>query len=233
MSDTAHKWELDGFGKAPFALKGIAELPDTSLAEANPQAYNNALAILPKGYGIGTCYVCGHALKINYLIQDADGKKFVVGSECVKISGDAGMVKRMDYHRRKRDRVRRAAKREEQRLAQLQAERDRNGGLTDYEVREKQYAEEQAALEMALQPVKDLLLPHADRLRDGRGGFRDSVARTLEKGELPYGNGYAIAIEILAKQAGRMNSNAYQAEEALVQADFEKAQALIDQARNR
>lgn len=228
MSEKAHEWELAGVGKAPFTVKGVAELPDPSLAEYNPAGYQNALAMLPRGYGLGTCYVCGRPLKINFLIQDADGKKFVVGSECVKKSGDAGMVKKMDYFRRKRNRELAAARREKQRLAELQAQRDRNGGLTDYELREKQGAEQQAAREAALQPAKDILIPYADRLRDGRGGFRDSVAKTLEKGELPYGSGYSITIEILAKQEGRRGSKAYLAEEAEIEDAFEKAREIIE-----
>lgn len=52
----------------------------------------------------------------------------------------------------------------------------------------------------------------AELLADGKGGFRDRVAADMRDGEAPYGNGVYIVCDIIAKQQGRRNSNAYETE---------------------
>lgn len=94
MSDRAiHDFEKAGLGRAPFRCVGVASIPSASLAEANPQAYNNALAMLPKGLGCGSCSYCGTGIMHNYIIVSADDRRFVVGSDCVARTGDAGLTK--------------------------------------------------------------------------------------------------------------------------------------------
>lgn len=214
MSDKVHIWEFNGIGKAPFKCVGMASIPSTSLAEQNPHAYNKAMQDLPKGFGVGSCEVCGTPLVNNFLIKDAEGRKFAVGCDCVRKSSDAGLIEKVDAIRREREREKRAEKRmakmREQQAAyeaELDAQRTRNGGMTDDEVAE-------AARKAALEEKIALLLPLADALRDDKGGFRDSVADDLERGRLPYGRGCDLVIEILSKKAGRKNSKAY-AEEAV------------------
>jgi hypothetical protein len=97
MEDKLHKWELAGLGKAPFKVVCIIELPARKILEQNPSTYNNLMnnaQIQASRFGVslGTCDVCSTALTINFVIQDADNKHFVCGSECVKKSGDLGLI---------------------------------------------------------------------------------------------------------------------------------------------
>lgn len=88
-----HVFEKAGLGRAPFRCVGVASIPSSSLAETNPTAYNNALAMLPKGLGCGSCSFCGTGIMHNFIISSADDRRFVVGSDCVAKTGDAGLVK--------------------------------------------------------------------------------------------------------------------------------------------
>ena len=46
-------------------------------------------------------------------------------------------------------------------------------------------------------------------IRDDKGGFRDSVAASMGNGDVPFGRGWDLVCEILAKQEGRKGSAAY------------------------
>lgn len=133
-----HLFEAAGLGQGPFRCVGMFSLPAPSLAGQNPDAYNNALRMMPRGYGCGTCAYCGQAIMHCYLIQSADGQRFAVGSECVLKTGDGKMIRRRDLLRRRAEREAREAERkakqairrreweaaEQKRQAALQAERD-------------------------------------------------------------------------------------------------------------
>jgi hypothetical protein len=66
-----------------------------------------------------------------------------------------------------------------------------------------------AAEKARLAPAVEKLSPLADALEDGKGGFCDSVASDLRCGHLPRGRGADLVCDIIAKSAGRRNSNAY------------------------
>lgn len=227
MSEKIHKFEIAGMGKAPFKVVGFFKMPSSSLLEQNPSAYNNIMAQLPKGFPVCTCSFCGMALMNNFLILSSDGVKSVVGSECVRKTDDKGLMDKAKYLKRQYDRKVRAEKEESQREARLQEEREQNGGLTVWEAEQKMLADRKADLDRKKQPAIDILSSLADRLEDKKGGFCDSIARGLRNGDLPNGRGYGIMIEILAKQAGRMNSKAFQAEEQEIVKAIEKAESLI------
>lgn len=61
-----HPFEKRGLGLAPFTLAGMAE-----------QRLEHT------GQPAGTCDYCGTGIAYCFLIRSADGKKFVVGSDCV------------------------------------------------------------------------------------------------------------------------------------------------------
>lgn len=228
-TDAIHKWESMGVGRAPFSVAGTFELPSKSLAGSNPTAYNNALRRMP--CPCGTCRVCGHALTINFIIKDADGKLFPVGSECVNKAGDHGLTTKARVLRLKRDRERRQAKAIEKRESKLQAQRDANGGMTDYEIRELKHEEKRQAEIDAKQPVADFLFPLAARMFAASGTFCESVAEGLNNGDLPKGRGLDIMLDILAKQAGRRNSKAYKVEYESIQGVVIEAQKMAAECR--
>lgn len=74
------------------------------------------------------------------------------------------------------------------------------------------YRAEQAKAAAARNAAKAELVPLADRLADGGGGFRDSMAETLRNGVVLSGRALQITADILAKQCGRSNSKKYNAE---------------------
>lgn len=221
-----HKFELAGLGKAPFRCVGLAQIPSPSLAEHNPDAYNNALRMLPRDYGCGTCNYCGQPIMNCYLINSADGHKFAVGCECVRKTGDAGLINKQRALKNKANREKKAAERQARYEKQLQEQRDRNGGKTDWELeqekREAAIREEQRKADRRINLLQGL----AARMRDGKGGFRDSIAQTLAEGGLPFGRGWDITCDILAKQEGRRNSKAYDAEYDKVEETLKAAELI-------
>jgi len=163
----------------------------------------------PTDVRVGTCAMCGIGLTNNFIIKSADGKKHSVGCDCVNKINDARLTTEIKEIQRKARLAKKEAERQakaDAREAELQAQRDRNGGLTDYELHVKA---EKDALEAKMAPRIALLAPLAKELEDGKGGFRDSVAWAMKKGEIPGGRGIEIVFDILAKKAGRANSDAY------------------------
>lgn len=74
-----HKFELSGFGKAPFMVVGH----EVSVYVACPGA--------PAQPG-SSCDYCGNGIQNVFWILSSDNKKFKVGSECVRKTGDKGLV---------------------------------------------------------------------------------------------------------------------------------------------
>lgn len=225
--DSIHIWEDAGIGVAPFFFRGYFTTPSRSLQSANPSAYDAAMASLPQGYPKGSCSICGTAITNHFMVMDANGKKLVAGSSCINKSGDKGLTTKAKLAKRRHDQLLQFEEAETRRQAALEQERLVNDGLTNYELEEKQRADAQEARLAALEPIIKELEPYADRVADGRGAFRDSVAESLVKGELPKGRGLTIMIEILAREQGRRGSKAYQDEEARLTTFFDEIQDMI------
>jgi hypothetical protein len=83
VGSTIHEFERAGLGKAPFKFVGVAE--------KTYQACQGA----PVQPG-GTCAYCGQAIRYCFGIRSADGKRFVVGSDCVDKTNDAGLRRVVD-----------------------------------------------------------------------------------------------------------------------------------------
>ena len=80
MCNVAHAFELAGLGKAPFRVTGVTE----NVFVAHPGA--------PARAG-GCCDFCGTGIRYEFWIKSSDGKAFKVGCDCVKKTGDKGLVK--------------------------------------------------------------------------------------------------------------------------------------------
>jgi hypothetical protein len=220
--NTHHK--VYQFGTAPFRYIANWSAPSKALLEANPHAYNMAMASRPKCCQF-SCDHCGMPMEHHCIIVDAKGEKHSVGSSCIFKIGDCENLTQVEADvkaRQKANRKRLAdAKREKviaEREAAIQAERDANGGLTVYELGVKNRADaKQARAAVFLVLAKDFLIPmgHA-------GDFGKSIIRGFADGKIPTGGGKTIVIEIAAKMAGRKNSKAYNAKLPEVEAEFEK-----------
>lgn len=85
-----HKFERAGLGKAPFRFVGLYEdrgprktyLPGGIVVEVGAE-----------GQPMGVCKYCGTGIAICCKVRSADGKEFVVGSDCIEKVGDKGLVK--------------------------------------------------------------------------------------------------------------------------------------------
>lgn len=93
--DQEHVFQRAGLGLAPFRFVGVETrrgpipLPGGGFAGA-------------PGQPMGSCDYCGTGIADCYLIESADGRRFVVGSECVRKTGDAGLTAQVDKERSKR-----------------------------------------------------------------------------------------------------------------------------------
>lgn len=104
---TIHKFERAGLGKAPFRYVGsYRDVGPHKLADGSECGY--------PGQPMGTCDYCGQGIAICCQVESSDGKRFVVGSDCVAKTGDAGLKKLVQSDARK------AAKaREQQRIGEM------------------------------------------------------------------------------------------------------------------
>lgn len=221
-----HTFEQSGLGIAPFKVVGIWDMPSRSLLEHNPEAWNNALRTAP--CRVGSCHYCGHELIVHFIIKSSDSKIFAVGSECVRKTGEKGLIDKMKALQKARDREIRRAKQAAACIARLEEQRQRNNGLTDYELQEQQRLEAARLHLERLKPVIALLSPLADEIADGADGFCDSIAASLRRGELPRGRGYSLTVDILASRKGRRNSNAYKTEDSRVSEILGQAADLLE-----
>jgi hypothetical protein len=72
---TAHPFELAGMGVGPFRFVGMVSIPSPSL----PRSLEN---------GCGTCANCGQAITNVCIIENAQGDKYGVGTDCVLKTDD-------------------------------------------------------------------------------------------------------------------------------------------------
>lgn len=84
MNSAIHPFARAGMGRGPWKFSGTFKMPDKTLAEANPQAYNNQLKHAPDlKFGLGTCACCGMAIMNVFVVKDADGDRWGVGCDCI------------------------------------------------------------------------------------------------------------------------------------------------------
>lgn len=79
-----HRFEESGLGKAPFRVIGFEY-------RVGPIRMPNGSEIGAPGQPMGTCDYCRTGIANCFLIQSADGKRFIVGSECVRKTDDKGL----------------------------------------------------------------------------------------------------------------------------------------------
>lgn len=219
---TDHKWEASGVGSAPYRIITVIEVPSASLAEHNVSGYNNAMRGAneqARAYGVSlcSCNVCGMSLQNNVVVRNAEGNHFVVGLDCARKSGDHQLVTQAKKVQLQRDRAKREEKREQRRMEsierhqrELEAQRQRNGGLTDAEVAEKVRQEELEARRAVMTEKNGWLI---DVLVCQRGDFCESLARELETSEINGKSDRVVSIlrDIYAKSHGRRGSKKYEA----------------------
>jgi hypothetical protein len=139
---TTHTFTEMGLGRAPFRV----------------------LSVEDKGKVAGSCDYCCTGIRYYVWISSADGQRSKVGMDCVERAGEKGLVDVVKRERNRLARERAAARRVAEHAAAMQAQRDRNGGLTDWELAQLHAEEAEARRFAALRPAIDLLAPFADKL---------------------------------------------------------------------
>ena len=92
MSPTAleHPFQRAGLGVTPFRFVGCEERRGPILVSTDGGVEHWAGA---PGQPMGTCAYCGQGIAICCTVQDGEGRRFIVGSDCIrKVSG--GPLKR-------------------------------------------------------------------------------------------------------------------------------------------
>jgi hypothetical protein len=114
-TETVHAFEKAGLGKAPFTYKGTrASFGPIKMVDASGMEWS----IGAPGQPMGSCAYCGQGIGYLCDIESADGKRFVVGQDCVKKTGDAGLTRKVNAHVRART-AKAKASRDADKLARL------------------------------------------------------------------------------------------------------------------
>ena len=222
MNQVIHKFDQQ-IGPAPYRLICIISLPGKGLAADNPNAYqqatNSAFAQAKNlGVSICSCDYCGNSLLNNFVVQNADGGRFVLGCDCASKIGDTKLATEVEVAERDRRRElaekRREAKWAKQaaeRQADQQAERDRNGGLTDWELAEKRKKDARDAAaainEAKYGPLLDVLRAGSDWCQDvARSISEDGWDGISERAQ-------GTCFDVYGKSGGRRGSKANKAKQ--------------------
>ena len=222
-----HTWQEQGLGRAPFRfvemiciLKHDASGGFGSVERVN--THNRLANKRAKALGLSLCQCqhCDAALLNNCVIRDADGKHFVVGTSCVEKSDDAELITEAKLAERRRQKSIRDAKRkakweaaQAEREKELDAQRERNGGLTDQQVEYNRHQAELAKERTAITKRQKWLI---DVVAHVPGGFCADMTRELQRTKITSLSDRCqhILCDIYAKQVGgRRGSKKYKAAE--------------------
>ena len=235
-----HKWTEAGIGQAPFTIVAMISVPSAGDIDGNfgaVERHNSEMRDAVEraakyGVRLCSCEVCGMSLQNNVVIRDAAGKHFVVGTDCAEKSDDTKIVSktRLIVNRRKREIA--AAAREAKRVetaARIEAEyaeqRQRNGGLTDWEVQRaaEAAAAEAAAATAAAEAEKTVgkIVDVLNAASSHAGDFCASVARSLQSFDRLSDRAEGIVLDVYGKAHGRRNSKTYEAA-------YDAAGAMLD-----
>ena len=92
-AESVHRFERAGLGVAPFRFVDIVEKRGPMGMAVSDGV---TMTVGAPGQPCGTCDYCGTAIAECCVIEDRNGKSFVVGNECVRKTGDAGLLKSVD-----------------------------------------------------------------------------------------------------------------------------------------
>lgn len=147
-----------------------------------------------------------HGQRLRVQIQTLPGlHRLATGSDCVRKTDDSKLITAIEAKERTERRKKRIEaenrkweERRDQYAANLQAQRDRNGGLTDEEISFKKQAEARKAKAQATMEANAWLTDILAPLAKEKPGFVASIYYELSRGERLACNLPERALEILA-----------------------------------
>lgn len=176
MCNSVHPFEIAGLGRAPFTLEGYS-------CEVGPKKLADGVTVGAPGQPMGTCDYCGRGIAHVFKIRSSDGKESGVGCDCVaKLEReDNKLASEVKKAKLLLDRKARQAKAEQKardaREKRLQAQRDRNGGLTDQEARDQKWAAQYLRRLAEIKAGNEWLVSRLD----GNGPFVTHMKELLER----------------------------------------------------
>ena len=110
-----HKFEAAGLGIAPFRFIGVETAGDRAAVQRERES---AGMVFTTNYAT-SCDYCGQGIQNAFRVRSADGREFKVGCECIRKTGDAGLMRAVSDEesakRRQKSAKRREAKVERER----------------------------------------------------------------------------------------------------------------------
>jgi hypothetical protein len=85
-TNKVHVFQAAGLGIAPFKYTHMTE-------NRGPIHYPDGTSVGAPGQPMGSCNYCGTGIVYEFHIVSSDGRKFIVGSECVYKTTDAGLIR--------------------------------------------------------------------------------------------------------------------------------------------
>lgn len=206
IEEKTHTFELSGLGVAPFTI-------------IDPRHH-----AIEKS-GVFFCQHCGTIIKNQHFIKSSDNQISVVGIDCLKKTGDHGLIA---GEKRIRQETRRL-ERENVRTAKLKAlhaqERELNDGLTNWELIQEKRAEVDSQITRFIDFIEDH--PIIELLSDI--GFEGDMKNHAFQ-VVPFSKGQLNAVLKIATKklsGSRVNSKAYQAHLPKVSPLVDELQSLI------
>ena len=203
-------------GKGKYRLVGMWSMPGNALLESSPVAYVNQMSSKPR-HCKGRCDHCGTPILHHFLIEDENLDRFSVGSSCIAKLKQVELVTAVQKLKKERKREITKAKAEQKVLEkkaayedELESQRKKNGGRTDFEMKVLKREELEASNEIKFQELSE---PITTLLEKAGGNFCNDMIQSLMCGQFPTGGRKLIIIEVMAKQhtGARKNSKAYNA----------------------
>lgn len=102
---TVHCFEKAGLGKAPFRYIGMV---DQNIKYGQATGTINGIEFSTKPGG--SCAYCGTYIVNMFNVESADGNRFHVGCECIKKTGDQGLIRLVAADIKKAEKAKRDAK---------------------------------------------------------------------------------------------------------------------------
>jgi len=110
--NTIHVFEASGLGKAPYQFLGVS-------VKVGPLKLSDGSEVGAPGQPMGSCKFCGTGIKYCFDLRSADGKDFYVGCECIKKSGDRGLLKVVSTFEKQKRQAANEKRRQERRAKQI------------------------------------------------------------------------------------------------------------------
>ncbi|MDK9789753.1 hypothetical protein [Vibrio sp. D431a] len=225
-----------------YRLVGMWSMPSQAVNEANPNLWNALVRERPKACNC-FCDHCGTSIVHHFIIKDDKGEEFSVGSDCILKLDNTELIEaskalaneKKREENREKSRLRSEA-RASAREAKLEKQREENGGLTDYELKQKKRTQARALMH---KNVKAILAEFAEILKGLDGDFCRNMYYNMDEGIIPSKYCQSIILEIIVKAKSgskRVNTKAYNSVleefEPVYREAMKKAQELKTQFYN-